>query len=184
MRHIAIVLAAVACVVLATLLVIDVAVRVTLFGHLYADAASAPSAPVTIVLGAEVYADGRPSPALQSRLDVAIELLEHGKTNLLVMSGGNGMFEVDAMRAYLVAHDVPEGGRASRSERRAHAGQLRACARHVSRATDPHRERHTSAARSACTRTAWPHPSSPGIATSHTSSANALRSCWPSSNLS
>jgi len=108
MRHIAIVLAAVACVVLATLLVIDVAVRVTLFGHLYADAASAPSAPVTIVLGAEVYADGRPSPALQSRLDVAIELLEHGKTNLLVMSGGNGMFEVDAMRAYLVAHDVPE----------------------------------------------------------------------------
>src|SRR5436309_12101091 len=108
MRHIAIVLAAVACVVLATLLVIDVAVRVALLGHLYADAASAPSAPVTIVLGAEVYADGRLSPALQSRLDVAIALLEHGKTNLLVMSGGNGMFEVDAMRAYLVAHDVAE----------------------------------------------------------------------------
>src|SRR5256886_10611474 len=110
MRRIAIVLGAVACVVLATLLVIDVAVRVALLGHLYADAASAPSAAVTIVLGAEVYADGRLSPALQSRLDVAIELLEHGKTNLLVMSGGNGMFEVDAMRAHLVGDGVSAGG--------------------------------------------------------------------------
>jgi vancomycin permeability regulator SanA len=96
------------CVILAALLAIDVAVRLELSGHLFADAASAPSAPLTIVLGAEVYPDGRPSPALQARLDVAIDLVQSGKTNILVMSGGNGMFEVESMRAYLVAHDVPE----------------------------------------------------------------------------
>jgi vancomycin permeability regulator SanA len=107
-RRLALGLAIIACVVLAALLAIDVVVRIALIGHLYADATSAPSAPVAIVLGAEVYPDGRPSPALQSRLDVAIELLERGKTNVLVMSGGNGMFEVEAMRAYVVAHDVPE----------------------------------------------------------------------------
>jgi vancomycin permeability regulator SanA len=108
MRRIVLRIAVTACVALAALIAIDLAVRIALLGHLYADSASAPSAPVTIVLGAEVYADGRPSPALRSRLDVAIELLERGKTNVLVMSGGNGMFEVEAMRAYVVAHDVPE----------------------------------------------------------------------------
>ena len=88
------------------LLAIDIDVRVELLGHLYADASTAPSAPVTLVLGAEVYADGRPSPALQSRLDVAIELVRSGKTQLLIVSGGNGTFETDAMRRYAVAHGI------------------------------------------------------------------------------
>lgn len=93
--------------VLIALLLIDIDVRVALLGHLYPDAAAAPAAPVTLVLGAEVYADGRPSPALQSRLDVAIDLIRSGKTNVLVMSGGNGTFEVAAMRAYVAARGIP-----------------------------------------------------------------------------
>jgi vancomycin permeability regulator SanA len=56
--------------------------------------------------GAEVYADGRPSPALGSRLDVGIELLRLGRVQTLLMSGGNGTFEIDAMRAYAMAHGV------------------------------------------------------------------------------
>ena len=99
--------AAALAVALLALVLIATDVRVALLGHLYADAASAPAAPVTLVLGAEVYADGRPSPALESRLDVAIDLLRSGKTNVLVMSGGNGSVEIDAMRAYVVARDVP-----------------------------------------------------------------------------
>ena len=90
------------------LLLIAIDVRLTLLGHLYADADVAPAAPVTLVLGAEVYADGRPSPALESRLDVAIALLRAGKTNVLLTSGGNGTIETAAMRAYLVARGVPE----------------------------------------------------------------------------
>ena len=91
---------------LAVLLAIAISVRVELLGHLSADAASAPDAPVALILGAEVYADGRPSPALANRLDVGIELLRLGRVRVLLMSGGNGTFEIGAMRAYAIARGV------------------------------------------------------------------------------
>ena len=97
------VLAAAALVVL---LAIDISIRAELLGHLYPDAASAPTTPVALILGAEVYADGRPSPALTNRLDVGIELLRLGHVRTLLMSGGNGTFEIGAMRAYAIAHGV------------------------------------------------------------------------------
>ena len=88
------------------LLLIAMSIRVELLGHLYADASGAPTAPVALVLGAEVYADGRPSPALANRLDVGIKLLRLGRVRALLMSGGNGTFEVGAMRAYALARGV------------------------------------------------------------------------------
>jgi vancomycin permeability regulator SanA len=99
-------LGVVAAVVLLFLLAINVAIRVELLGHLYANAASAPAAPMALILGAEVYADGRPSPALANRLDVGIELLRQGRVRTLLMSGGNGTFEIGAMRAYAMARGV------------------------------------------------------------------------------
>ncbi|HEV8229301.1 MAG TPA: ElyC/SanA/YdcF family protein [Candidatus Limnocylindria bacterium] len=92
---------------LLVLLAIDIAVRVELFGHLYARAGDAPVAPTALILGAEVYPDGRPSPALANRLDVGLELLRAGRVRTLLMSGGNGTFEVGAMRAYALAGGVP-----------------------------------------------------------------------------
>jgi len=91
------------------MLAINISVRVELLGHLFPDAASAPAAPVALILGAEVYADGRPSPALANRLDVGIELLRLGRVRTLLMSGGNGTFEIGAMRAYAMARGVPGG---------------------------------------------------------------------------
>jgi vancomycin permeability regulator SanA len=82
---------------LLVLLAIAISIRVELLGHLHADAASAPTTPVALILGAEVYADGRPSPALANRLDVGIELLRLGRVRALLMSGGNGTFDVGAM---------------------------------------------------------------------------------------
>lgn len=93
-------------VLLFALLAIAISIRVELLGHLYPDADSAPTTPVALVLGAEVYADGRPSPALANRLDVGIELLRLGRVRALLMSGGNGTFEVGAMRAYAIARGV------------------------------------------------------------------------------
>jgi vancomycin permeability regulator SanA len=92
-----------AAVVLVLLLMIAVSVRIELLGHLHASTVSAPSAPTALILGAEVYADGRPSPALQNRLDVGIELLRSGRVRWLLMSGGNGTFEIGAMRSYAIA---------------------------------------------------------------------------------
>jgi vancomycin permeability regulator SanA len=91
---------------LLALVAIAISVRVELLGHLYADATNAPTAPVALILGAEVYADGRPSPALANRLDVGIELQRLGRVRTLLMSGGNGTFEVGAMRAYAIARGV------------------------------------------------------------------------------
>jgi len=91
---------------LVVLLLIAISIRVELLGHLYADAAGAPTTPAALILGAEVYADGRPSPALANRLDVGIELLRLGRVRTLLMSGGNGTFEVGAMRAYAMARGV------------------------------------------------------------------------------
>ena len=88
------------------LLVIAMSIRVELIGHLHADPADAPTMPVALILGAEVYADGRPSPALANRLDVGIELLRLGRVRALLMSGGNGTFEVGAMRDYAIARGV------------------------------------------------------------------------------
>lgn len=70
-----------------------------------------PASPVALVLGAQVYADGTPSAFLEARLDLARRLLESGKVKVLLVSGDNMHHEYDeptAMRAWLMAHGVPE----------------------------------------------------------------------------
>ena len=65
-----------------------------------------------IVLGAQVYRGGVPSPALKRRLDVALALYQEGLAGAIITTGAQGsnepMPEAVAMKAYLVAHGVPE----------------------------------------------------------------------------
>lgn len=71
---------------------------------------SVPAAPVALVLGAEVYSNGTPSPYLRARLDLAAKLYKAGKVKVLLVSGDNGTKqynETDAMRNYLVKVGVP-----------------------------------------------------------------------------
>ncbi|MGN1008586.1 MAG: YdcF family protein [Butyricicoccus sp.] len=64
-----------------------------------------------LVLGAHIY-DDRPSAALQSRLDVAAELLKENPDAKLVLCGGQGpdeiMPEAHMMYDYLAQKGVPE----------------------------------------------------------------------------
>lgn len=83
---------------------VDSAVR----GRIFASPADAPSAPLALVLGAEVYTNGYPSPALVNRLDTAIQLYRAGKVTGLLMSGGHGTVETSAMRRYAMAAGVPD----------------------------------------------------------------------------
>ncbi|MEN3303888.1 MAG: hypothetical protein V7603_90 [Micromonosporaceae bacterium] len=79
-------------------------------GHIY-PLADVPPAPVALVLGAQVYDSGQPSPFLANRLDLARRLYEMGKVRAILVSGDHGRpdyDEPDAMRAWLVAHGVPE----------------------------------------------------------------------------
>lgn len=69
----------------------------------------APHRPVAIVLGAEAYPNGRPSPVLAARLDVAERLLRTGTVDSLLLSGDGSAasnHETDAMRAYLVRRGI------------------------------------------------------------------------------
>lgn len=72
----------------------------------------APARDVAIVLGARVYDNGKPSPFLRARLDLALALYRAGKVKVVLVSGGNSAssnHETDVMVAYLVASGVPAG---------------------------------------------------------------------------
>ncbi|GAA4455356.1 ElyC/SanA/YdcF family protein [Phytohabitans houttuyneae] len=80
-------------------------------GHIFT-AEEVPAAPVALVLGAQVYADGTPSPFLAARLDVARRLLETGKVRAILVSGDHMSWEYNepgGMFSYLTAAGVPSG---------------------------------------------------------------------------
>jgi uncharacterized SAM-binding protein YcdF (DUF218 family) len=64
-----------------------------------------------IILGAGVW-DGKPSPALRERLDVALELQKQKLVGTFICTGGVGLdprSEASVCAAYLKAHGVPAG---------------------------------------------------------------------------
>ncbi|MDG4787016.1 ElyC/SanA/YdcF family protein [Micromonospora sp. WMMD1102] len=72
--------------------------------------ADVPAAPVALVLGAQVYPDGTPSPFLAARLGLAKELLDAGKVRAILVSGDHGSWAYDepgAMSRWLVRQGVP-----------------------------------------------------------------------------
>ena len=74
------------------------------------DIDSAPEAPVAIVFGAGIRADGRLSPMLADRMDTAIALYGAGKVRKLLVSGDNRFVDYDEpgrMYDYAVARGVP-----------------------------------------------------------------------------
>lgn len=83
--------------------------RGTARDHLYT-AEAVPAAPVALVLGAQVYPDGTPSPFLAARLDLAKRLYDAGKVRALLVSGDHARWAYDepgAMRRWLVERGVP-----------------------------------------------------------------------------
>lgn len=67
-------------------------------------------ADVAVILGNQVHPDGTPSARLAARLDRAVALVEHGRVQWVIVSGGTGregVPEGDAMKRYMVARGVP-----------------------------------------------------------------------------
>lgn len=65
---------------------------------------------IAVVLGNQVYRDGRPSPRLAARLDEAVRIWRANLVKAVVVSGGidrNGTDEAAAMRRYLVGKNIP-----------------------------------------------------------------------------
>jgi vancomycin permeability regulator SanA len=88
----------------------DLWVRGAASGHVYSEAA-VPAAPVALVLGAQVYADGTPSPFLAARLAIARDLYRDGKVKAILVSGDHAEWaynEPGMMRRWLLANGVPD----------------------------------------------------------------------------
>jgi len=62
-----------------------------------------------VVLGARVFPDGRPSPAIERRMQVAIGLYRAGVAPCLLLSGGGGQAvpEAEVMRRLALAAGIP-----------------------------------------------------------------------------
>src|SRR2546429_8475592 len=78
-------------------------------GHVY-PLADVPASPVALVLGAQVYPDGRPSQFLVGRLELARRLYAAGKVRAILVSGDHGRpdyDEPDTMRQWLLDRGVP-----------------------------------------------------------------------------
>lgn len=73
-------------------------------------------ADVAVILGNRVYPGGLPSPALAARLNEGLAVWRAGKVKALIVSGGveaggqlgGELDEARIMRAYLLAHGVPD----------------------------------------------------------------------------
>lgn len=84
-------------------------VRTGADGHIYSPE-DVPEAPVALVLGAQVYADGTPSPFLAARLEIARQLFAAGKVRAILVSGDHmkvGYNEPGAMLRWLTDRGVP-----------------------------------------------------------------------------
>ncbi|HEX7746776.1 MAG TPA: ElyC/SanA/YdcF family protein [Micromonosporaceae bacterium] len=78
-------------------------------GHIFTED-TVPEAPVALVLGAQVYANGTPSPFLVARLEIARRLLVAGKVRAILVSGDHMRWEYDepgAMLHWLLDRGVP-----------------------------------------------------------------------------
>ncbi len=79
-------------------------------GSIYTDPQAVPSAPVAIVFGAALQANGEPSWMLADRIEAAVDLYKAGKVQRILMTGDNARpdyDEVTAMKQYAVERGVP-----------------------------------------------------------------------------
>lgn len=72
---------------------------------------SGKTADVAVILGNKINEDGTLSERLESRLQCGLALYRHGRVRRLLVSGGlgqEGFLEGEKMKAYLLAHAVPD----------------------------------------------------------------------------
>ncbi len=78
---------------------------------LYTSLEKIPSADAVLILGARVYHNKTLSDILKDRTDTALEVYRAGKVKKILVSGDHGQpnyDEVDAVKTYLLAREVPE----------------------------------------------------------------------------
>ncbi len=90
---------AVVAIIAALIIAMIVDVQFRYESKLASTVSDAQPAPIAIVLGASVQISGEPSDALRDRLLVAIDLYKQGKVDRILVSGDDGQFHIDEIRA-------------------------------------------------------------------------------------
>jgi vancomycin permeability regulator SanA len=88
----------------------QVVMRLGTWGDRYDQAADTPTRTVAIVFGAGLRSDGTPTPFLQQRLELAVDLYTQHRVRALLVTGDNSRATHDeptSMKTYLVQHGVP-----------------------------------------------------------------------------
>ena len=95
---------------LATLWTLLTVVHAQAAPRVHTRVADVPPAPVALVLGAGLWADGSPTPALRDRVATAVDLYRAGKVKKLLMTGDNRRVDYNepaAMRTIALQLGVP-----------------------------------------------------------------------------
>ncbi len=92
-------LSAVIVAIVASMLAMILDVQFRYSSKLADSVSSANPASIAIVLGASVQSSGEPSDALRDRLLVAVDLFKRGKVERVLVSGDDGQFHIDEIRA-------------------------------------------------------------------------------------
>ncbi len=88
---------------------VPIIMRSAMQSFIFSVSTSVPTTEVAIIPGASVL-NGKPSPVLSARADMAIELFESGKVSKILVTGDNGQLnhdEVTPVRRYLTAAGIP-----------------------------------------------------------------------------
>jgi SanA protein len=102
---------AITTVALAALWILRAIAHAHTEGRIFTDIHAVPPAPVALVLGAGLWRDGTPTPALYDRVATAVDLYKAGKVKKLLMSGDNRRVDYNepaAMKTLAVQLGVPD----------------------------------------------------------------------------
>ena len=98
--------------ILMTLVVLSIDQYIQSYGNRYIkEIEEVTQADAILILGASVYSNGRPSPMLEDRLIVGLELYNKRLAPKIIVSGDHGTKEyneVGAMREFLINHGVAD----------------------------------------------------------------------------
>jgi len=110
LRKMLIVLLVLIIATLAALWILRATVHAQATPRVYTRVADVPYAPIALVLGAGLWADGSPTPALRDRVTTAVDLYRAGKVKKLLMTGDNRRVDYNepaAMRTIALQLGVP-----------------------------------------------------------------------------
>jgi len=92
-----------------SILVVYATLHLTTKSHIFNDISEIPRTEVAVIMGASIFKNGKLSPILTDRVDMAIKLYESRKVDKILATGDNSSVaynEVNPVRTYLLEKGI------------------------------------------------------------------------------